>query len=428
MSSVSSSAIEQWKNGTDEHTILGTTSPSDIDTVSYDNIVAPLNRFVAEGKFNCILSYASASTLTVATGGVVVSNSAGTIRLMLNNTSATTVSWADLDVGVEAVSTTYYVYAYASAVADTTFACKISINATTPTGITYYKRLGSFYNDANGDITNIVSDGYSVGVGSVTKDMLKTATGEVSGTTAGVLSLPGGEYGFFPQCKGTMLVDTYGRGLTIYHNGTLSSYSTVVYINGTPSGTFYVQQRYVTASGTDYWIFILIDKNTGEIISTYSAPDHPSYGNGGDPDKFPTPFPNYDKSKYEVVLVEKDTATSLNKESIASGLSIAELLNTGYKPNMLKTEKYIPLHTGKFIDSSGTMIKQMVETIPAYVKVRKLIKLTNQEISAKESAQVKKLQDIENAKIKKQADKVTAKAKIKALGLTEDEVSAISEP
>ena len=75
-------AINQWRDGTGANTILGTESPSDIDTISYNNIVSPIDRFVAEGKFNCVLSYASAATLTVAKGGVVVSNAAGTIRLI----------------------------------------------------------------------------------------------------------------------------------------------------------------------------------------------------------------------------------------------------------------------------------------------------------------------------------------------------------
>ena len=71
---------------------------------------------------------------------------------MRQNTTATTVTWADIDTGAEAASTTYYVYAVADADA-TTATFMISANSSTPTGATYYKRIGSFYNDSSSNIT-----------------------------------------------------------------------------------------------------------------------------------------------------------------------------------------------------------------------------------------------------------------------------------
>jgi hypothetical protein len=77
------------------------------------------------------------------------------------NTSATTVTWANIDTGAEAISSTYYLWAVADADA-TTFTVMISLSNTAPTGATYYRKLGSFYNDASGNITQITNDNDSL--------------------------------------------------------------------------------------------------------------------------------------------------------------------------------------------------------------------------------------------------------------------------
>jgi hypothetical protein len=41
---------------------------------------------------------------------------------------------------------------------DTTFTFKISVSSSAPSGVTYYLRLGSFYNDASGNITLVSND------------------------------------------------------------------------------------------------------------------------------------------------------------------------------------------------------------------------------------------------------------------------------
>ena len=152
--------ITQWRNGTGANSILGTENASDIDTVSYTNIVAPLDTMLSNYRQGCKIVYASASTITVEAGEVMLSNSGSTIRLMQQNTSNTTVTWSDIDTGSEATSTTYYLYAYQDTVSTTTFSVAISTSSSAPSGITYYKRLGSFYNDSNGNITRIVNDSF----------------------------------------------------------------------------------------------------------------------------------------------------------------------------------------------------------------------------------------------------------------------------
>jgi len=162
-------------------------SPSDISTLVGENNAA-LDLMLSKYQRGAQITYLTAATLTVAIGETIVSNTAGTIRLMLANTSATTVTWANIDTGAEEASTTYYVYAVGSATTDTTFTIVISKSATTPTGVTYYKRLGTFYNDASSNITLITNDNpeqlasYDSGWFAITKDTAYSKTHSL-GTT-----------------------------------------------------------------------------------------------------------------------------------------------------------------------------------------------------------------------------------------------------
>ena len=146
---------DEWREGDGTNTILGTESVSDIDTKAYQNIVAPLDRMLGKYKRGADLEYNSASSIDITTGEVACRNTAGSITRMRANTSTTTLTWADLDTGAEASSTTYYVYAVADADA-TVFTGVISVNSSTPDSgaATYYKLLGSFENDADGDIVD----------------------------------------------------------------------------------------------------------------------------------------------------------------------------------------------------------------------------------------------------------------------------------
>ncbi len=155
----------QWRGGTGENSILGTEAGADIDKASYQNIVSPLDRLLSNYRTGCNLVYLSASTVTIESGEITVSNSGGTIRLMQQNTSSGSVDiTSDFDTGSEAVSTTYYIYAYQNTVTDSDFDLVISAGSSAPTGTyTYYKRLGSFYNNADGDIEQITNDHAVVG-------------------------------------------------------------------------------------------------------------------------------------------------------------------------------------------------------------------------------------------------------------------------
>jgi len=153
---------EAWRNGTGEESVLGSENASSLDDAIYDNIVLPLDTLLSNYQEGCKISYASTSTISVGAGEIAVSNSGGTIRLMLKNAAATTVTFADdMDTGNEAGSTTYYLWAFQETTSDTDFDVCISTSSSTPSGKTYYARLGSFYNDSSSNIVNdntIVND------------------------------------------------------------------------------------------------------------------------------------------------------------------------------------------------------------------------------------------------------------------------------
>jgi len=142
---------QQW----DKDTPAGASNVSDIDYYVENNNVA-LDRMLAGFRQGMKLSYSSAAQVSVAAGEIMVENSDGSTRLMMRNTSATTITWADIDTGAEAASTTYYVYAVAALVTSETATFKISINSSTPTitGDKYYTKIGSFYNNSSSNILN----------------------------------------------------------------------------------------------------------------------------------------------------------------------------------------------------------------------------------------------------------------------------------
>ncbi len=259
---------------------------------------------------------------------------------------------------------------------------------------------------AGGDLAGTYPDP-TIGAGKVNTTALKTATGEVSGT--GNKVLPGGEYGFYPQIKGTFSGANEVE-CCISIDQVLGSYVTNIALRS--GSSMFAQQRYITASGADHWIFILLDKNTNKILGAYQAPDHPAYGNGGDFVKLTHPFGNYNSETQRIILLDKETCNTLKAESKSTSKSILTLVDEGYKPNMASEEIYQPLHSGQFLDKTPVMI----ETIPDYITVRKLIKLTQDEKDTKQADdKAEYLAYTEAEKNKKQDVEIA----LKALNLTD---------
>lgn len=266
-----------------------------------------------------------------------------------------------------------------------------------------------------------LNDNGTIKTDAVITTMIKTATGEVSSASSAHLTMAGGEYGFYPQAKGT--AGASGHMWVMGYSGSDRTPGTTYITSigfGVGGGTLYAQQRYVTASGKDFWLFICVDKVTKDIIWMWSAPDHPAYGNGGDFDKLPHPFLNYDITKHEILLVDNETIAEL-KSQVTKEKSLLTLVNEEYKPNMAKEEIYQPLHSGKFLGKEP----ELVQTIPTYIKVRKLEKLTQAEKDQKEAKGQQAQQKAEQDKQKKAQDKISAENKLKVLGLTEAEIVAL---
>lgn len=162
---------------------------ADIGTIIQVNNGA-LDRILAGYREGCAIVYASASTLTVGSGELVLSNAGADVRRFRRNTSNTTVTWANLDSGGENISTTYYVWAIADTDVET-FTIKISTSSSAPGSSTYYRRLGYFYNDASGNISynGIVNDNnyYALQLGNwVTKSQDVTYQATTDGTVCAV--------------------------------------------------------------------------------------------------------------------------------------------------------------------------------------------------------------------------------------------------
>ena len=218
-------------------------------------------------------------------------------------------------------------------------------------------------------------DNKAIGDTSVSQAKLKTTTGEVSqsGGGSGIKIMAGGSYGFYPQLK---IASNQGSGYeaSIYYvvaTRPSTNYTTYIFLLSPSGGAiFYAQQRYVTASGRDHWIFLLIDKVTKKMVGGYQAPDHPCYGNGGDEVQVSHPFGSYDQTKHEIVIVDNSILTEL-KPLITRKNSLLTLINSACLIEDSKRPKYQPreiIEIDEFGDMKGEVIK--VGKTPDWAKIK----------------------------------------------------------
>jgi hypothetical protein len=166
----------------------------------------------------------------------------------------------------------------------------------------------------------------------VTQAKLKTSYGGFQASdgvhkTSGLA--PGGDFGFGPVAKCPVSSGDTSAWLTkIYlmdeDSVTAADYLSYISAEGTGNSAHsfpYVRQRYVTASGEIYWIFMLRAKrdiqvgeyhNTsikrqGDIVYSWHSPDHPCFGYGGKPLLLPHPFGDYDKDTFDLIVINPST-------------------------------------------------------------------------------------------------------------------------
>lgn len=158
-------------------------SPSDLSSFLLTNNEA-VDRLSIINRVNCTVLPNTSAAINVLAGTVAIPNSGGTIVRWRRNTSTTAVTWADIDAGAEAGSTQYYIYAVADADA-ATFTILISTNATTPTGATYYRKIGYFYNNSS---SNIVSVG-NIKEGDVSNAIITSGSSLISTTSTSYIDM-----------------------------------------------------------------------------------------------------------------------------------------------------------------------------------------------------------------------------------------------
>lgn len=130
-----------------------------------------LNRTLFNYRQAALIVYNNASNITIQPGEVACNsatgNTAGQTVVYRRTTSNITANSANLDTGASfSASTTYYVYANCDAAA-TTFTVTISLNATTPSGVTNYRQIGTFVTDSSINITGITNSNI-IGIGTAT--------------------------------------------------------------------------------------------------------------------------------------------------------------------------------------------------------------------------------------------------------------------
>jgi hypothetical protein len=169
--------------------------------------------------------------------------------------------------------------------------------------------------------------GAAVGPSSVGQAELKTSLqsqSQLIGTHSNhTFILTGGQYIFMPQ-YGHFGPQTSNLNVGFGDTQTLSTYVTTIRLgnnSGLGSNEARIRQRYVTASGEVMWLFILREIESGEFHGISFAPDHPCFGNGGDPAKVPHPYSLLENPEnYEIFLVNPEKEDVAEWESDSRGL------------------------------------------------------------------------------------------------------------
>lgn len=149
--------------------------------------------------------------------------------------------------------------------------------------------------NTKGRVTGISAG--SVGLTSVSQGNMNTTTGTVSGTaqngySVSTVTLPAGQYGFFPQTSVSFVYSDTANGFllagdTTGYNTSVRPYSYYYGGGGPPVVTVRAQQRYVTSSPpydmgdgeVAGFLYVLVD-GTGKVVSHYFADDPPWAYNG----------------------------------------------------------------------------------------------------------------------------------------------------
>lgn len=188
---------------------------------------------------------------------------------------------------------------------------------------------------------------------SVSQSKIKSANGEFSTTSQTppglAINLPGGQYGFMPELKNSNSIQyglwtdgaDRGYGATSHPmEGLNTTYISTIYLLASAS-TASLRQTYISSSppynlgygDIPIFIFLILDKITGEIIGTYVAPDAP-WHNNGPTDISPDLFKN--GKPYKIIRNNNDDIKNIDNPSKRKDL----LGNIKKKKVVLIDQKY----------------------------------------------------------------------------------------
>ena len=224
------------------------------------------------------------------------------------------------------------------------------------------------------------SSGATVADAQITQAKLKTSTQsqsyDIAAETTHKFTLTGGQYCFKATIKGE---DTYIKQYLPY--SATASYTVFIalrndHISNERYG--YVLHRYVTSSGEVYWIFIMRDKLTKEIIGVNACDDHPSFGYDGDCERFPHPFGDaYDPDEHEIIVINptKEEVIKLKKKT-SYNKCLAQVISEDCEVDETTKPDWpsIPVTVGLPPDWEELPIGSMIEPIkkvipkPVYIK------------------------------------------------------------
>jgi hypothetical protein len=163
----------------------------------------------------------------------------------------------------------------------------------------------------NGEDSNTITPASA----SIAQANLKTSTGEVSQASSGANNtLPGGTIRFLSTDQKQRQRRPY-RHEPHQHQLEFGNLCHQYFFN-----TDWRRHRICTTALCDrirrnHWLFILRDYSTGKVISQYSAPDHPCFGNGGKPLLVGHPFPEVFEESGNLYRFTRDPETGLLTDS-----------------------------------------------------------------------------------------------------------------
>ncbi len=251
-------------------------------------------------------------------------------------------------------------------------------------------RLAQSLND-DGTLKQVVNTGQIIdsavtnaklAASAVTSGKVNVGSGSGSASSRTQTSMPGSGYSFYPEVKSSTgnnenthfrIAGLVGQPVTL---GT--TFVHAIFIGPDSGQTLSWQNKYISATGLDHWIFAAIDKTNGDILATWSAPDHPIYGTKLGMADLPHPFlwvehPN--PTDIEIVLLPLAVAKQLKQDAKAGDRSIAETIelqdlavDVGGALAMAK-----PIHSGRWLEKDTNRIIMPGEDVPLQKRVPEMI-------------------------------------------------------